>query len=387
MADAGPRRGRVSLLDDAVSSSDAVTSPGSVAAANAVMSANGGTPDGAGAYDFGFAARLSERQVGAVATVHEAFAALAAESLANQTRTRVEIVPLSVAQVSSEEFRTALTSAVVLAGVALDPLAGVAVLALDHRFAFSLIDRLLGGQGVPSVPSREPSEIEASVLENRIASLLPDLQSAWQPLVPIRPRVEYCLRHDRTAAASIPPGMLVQVAFATRIGGVEGELQLAVPCLALQSIGGRARHHPFGSEPRNTADRHATVRQALQGVPVSVSAEIGSALLPLPRVLGLKKGDLIRLDDRGPGDELYLKVAGKPKFRCLPGVVGKRFAVQVVKPLELAASLRDAESHGKRYAGIARRSASSHQLAGSLRDAEGHARSALSDRSTAEAAP
>ena len=347
MADAGPRRGRVSLLDDAVSSSNAATSPGAVAAARAVMSANGGTPDGAvpgaGAYDFGFAARLSERQVGAVASVHEAFATLAAESLANQTRTRVEIVPHSVVQVSGEEFRTALTSAVVLAGVALDPLAGVAVLALDHRFAFSLIDRLLGGQGMPSVPFRELSEIEASVLENRISSLLPDLQSAWQPLVPIRPRLEYCLRRERRAAASIPPGMLVRVAFATRIGGVEGEIQLAVPCLTLKSIGGGgARHHPFASEPRKTAGRHATVRQALQGVPVTISAEIGSALLPLPRVLGLKKGDLVRLDDRGPGDELYLKVAGKPKFRCLPGVVGKRFAVQVVKPLELAGALRDA---------------------------------------------
>ena len=303
---------------------------------------------GAGAYDFGFAARLSERQVGALAAVHEAFAALAADSLANQTRTRVEIVPHSVAQVSGEEFRSALARAVVLAGVALDPLAGVAVLALDHRFAYSLIDRLLGGQGVPSVPSRELSEIEASVLENRISSLLPDLQSAWQPLVPIRPRLEYCQRRERTAAASIPPGMLVRVAFAARIGGVEGEIQLAVPCLALKSIGDRAaRHLPFASEPRKTASRHATVRQALQGVSVSISAEIGSALLPLPRVLGLKKGDLIRLCDRGPGDELYLKVAGKPKFRCLPGVVGKRFAVQVVKPLEPAGSLRDSEDHEK----------------------------------------
>ena len=340
MADAGPRRGRVSLLDRAASRRNAVT------AAGAVISENGRTPDsaapdsavpGTGAYDFGFAARLAERQVGAVATAHEAFAALAAESLANQTRTRVEIVPHSVAQVSGEEFRAALAHAVVLAGVALDPLAGVALLALDHRFAYSLIDRLLGGQGVPGVPSRELSEIEASVLENRISSLLPDLQSAWQPLVPIRPRLEYCQRRDRSTAAPIPAGMLVRAAFTTRIGGVEGQIQLAVPCITLKSIGTRgARHHPFRGEPRKTAGRHATVRQALQGVPVCISAEIGSASLPLPRVLGLKKGDLIRLDDRGPGDELYLKVAGKPKFRCLPGVVGNRLAVQVVKPLESA---------------------------------------------------
>jgi len=343
VADAGPRRGHVSLLDGAASSSSAVTSADAGTSADAVSPVSDGTQEsgaapGAGAHDFGFAGRLSERQVGALATVHEAFAALAAESLANQTRTPVEIVPHSVAQISGEEFRTALARAVVLAGVALDPLAGVAVLALDQRFAYSLIDRLLGGQGVPGVPSRELSEIEASVLENRISSLLPDLQSAWQPLVAIRPRLEYCRRRERTSAAPIPAGMLVRVAFATRIGGVEGEIQLAVPCLTLKAIGAcGAPHHPFGGGWRRTAGRHATVRQALHGVPVSISAEIGTALLPLPRVLGLKKGDLIRLDDRGPGDELYLKVAGKPKYRCLPGVVGKHFAVQVVKPLESTA--------------------------------------------------
>ena len=354
MADASPRHGHVSLLHGAGPSSSAVTAAGAVASDNTAPAADSGTAAsavtaerdiapgrtaaGAGVHDFGFAGRLSERQVGALTTVHEAFAARAAESLANQTRTRVEIVPHSVAQISAEEFRTALARAVVLAGVALDPLAGVAMLALDHRCAYSLIDRLLGGQGVPSVPSRELREIEASVLENRISTLLPDLQSAWQPLVPIRPRLQYCQRRDRTAAASIPAGTLVRVAFATRIGGVEGEIQLAVPCLTLKSIGYRgARHHPFGSEPREMAGHPATVRQALQGVPVSISAEIGSALLPLPRVLGLKKGDLIRLDDRGPGDELFLNVGGKPKFRCLPGVVGMRFAVQVVRPLESTA--------------------------------------------------
>jgi len=294
--------------------------------------------DRAGAYDFGFAGRLAERQVAALANAHQAFAAMAAESLANQTRAHVEIIPRPVAQIGADEFRAELGRAVVLAGVALDPLAGIAVLAVDRRFAFSLIDRLLGGQGVPSVPSRELSEIEASVLENRIGSLLPYLQSAWQPLARIRPRLEYWQRCDRTAVASISAGMLARVTFAARIDGVAGELQLAVPCITLQSVGDRSSRYPeLGRQSRRAAGSRGTVRQALQGVPVSISAEIGSALLPLPRVLALRKGDLIRLDDRGPGDELYLKVAGKPKFRCLPGVVGKRFAVQVVKSLDSAA--------------------------------------------------
>ena len=288
-----------------------------------------------GGYDFGFAGRLSREQVAAVAAVHETFARLAAESLANHTRAEVELHPHSVAQITADQFRAWLPRAVALAGVALDPLAGVALLAVDQRLAFALLDRLLGGRGAPSVPARELSEIEHSVLRNRIAGLLPHLQSAWQPVARLRPRLAYCGGRGDAAAAA-PAEMLVRVAFSASIGRAAGEMQVAIPCLTLKSIRprGGARPRPAAPQP---VGRRAALHAALQGVRVPISAEIGSARLPLPRILALRKGDLIRLDDRRPGDELLLKVGGHPVFRCRPGVVGKRRAVQVAQPLAGAA--------------------------------------------------
>lgn len=294
-----------------------------------------------GGYDFGFAGRLSREQVAAVAAVHETFARLAAESLANHTRAEVEIHPHSVAQITADQFRAWLPRAVALAGVALDPLAGVALLAVDQRLAFALLDRLLGGRGAPSVPARELSEIEHSVLRNRIAGLLPHLQSAWQPVARLRPRLAYCGGRGDAAAAA-PAEMLVRVAFSASIGRAAGEMQVAIPCLTLKSIRPRGVPRPRGGpRPRPAAPqpvgRRAALHAALQGVRVPISAEIGSARLPLPRILALRRGDLIRLDDRRPGDELLLKVGGHPVFRCRPGVVGKRRAVQVAQPLAGAA--------------------------------------------------
>ena len=328
MGDAGSGRGQVAPPA-------AAASGGGAAAPNRAVA---GTDDRSGVRiggcDFGFAGRLSREQMAAVSAVHHAFARLAAESLANHTRAQVELHPHSVAQITADEFRSWLPRAAALAGVALDPLAGMALLAVDQRFAFAVLDRLLGGRGAPSVPARALSEIEHSVLQNRIAGLLPHLQAAWQPVVALRPRLAYC--GGRGPAAAAPAGMLVRVAFSAAIGGAAGEMQVAIPCLTLKSIRPRG-----GSRPRRAAARlvgcRAALRAALQGVKVPISAEIGSARLPLPRILALRTGDLIRLDERRPGDELFLKVGGQPLFRCRPGVVGKRRAVQVGQPLAGAA--------------------------------------------------
>lgn len=330
MEDPGLRRGNVAAQR-------AVALGRGVASRSAAAVGIDGTARGRiGSYDFRLAGRLSETQFATVTAVHEAFARLAAESLAAQTRAPVQILLRSVEQTTCQEFRDALSHAVVLAGVALEPLAGVVLLTVDQRVAFSLIDRLLGGQGVPSVPARELSEIEQSVVENGIAGLLPHLQSAWEPVIRIQPRLEYCQRGDHAAALPSPAAMLVRVTFATNIGGVEGAMELAIPCLALQSIGDRrvARHPLPPQRSRYRAGHRSTLQDTLEDVRVAITAEVGSVQLPLPRILALQKGDLIRLDNGGPSCELYLKVAGKPKFRCLPGVVGKRLAVQVVKQLD-----------------------------------------------------
>ena len=274
--------------------------------------------------------------------MHEAFARLAAESLAAQTRAPIQIRLTSVQPQTYDEFRASSAAPAALAGVVLEPLAGVTLLILDRHAAFSLIDRLLGGHGVPGVPARDLSEIEQSVLENCITGVIAALRPAWQPVMSVRPRLEYLERGSHSAALISPAAMLVRVAFATRIGGVEGSLELGIPFPTLRPVWSRfAAGRSLAKSGAPATERPATaLRDALGDVPVTVTAELGSATVPLPSVLALEAGDLIRLGDCGrPPHELDLRVGGKLKFRCRPGVVGNRLAVQVVKPAGGAAEV------------------------------------------------
>ena len=302
------------------------------------------TPDRFGGHDLGLGGRLAGAQVARVAAVHETFARLAAESLAGQTRARIEIRTHSVAQLPGEEFRRRLPHPALLAGVALDPLPGVALLALDRRAAFALLDLLLGGRGVPSVPARAPSDLEHSLLRNWVAGLLPQLRAAWQPLVRLRPRLAYCRRSEPAPA---PDGMVVRVAFGAAVGGVEGELQWALPCRALKSIRARgpaAAPPPPRKAPAETGNRAAR-HAALQAARVSGSAEIGSALLPVDlrmtvelgsttrtirEVLAMHEGSVIELDQLA-GEPVAILVNRQPIARGEVVVIDDNFGVRVTE--------------------------------------------------------
>lgn len=305
------------------------------------------TPVRFGGHDLGLGGRLAAAQVASVAAVHETFARLAAESLAGRTCARIAIRTHSVTQLRGDEFHRQLPRAALLAGVALDPLPGVASLALDQRAAFALLDLLLGGRGVPSVPARAPSDLEHSLLRNWVAGLLPQLRSAWQPLARIRPRLAYCGPREQASAVPAPTGMVVRVAFSAAVGGVEGELQLALPCRALKSIRARApaaappQPQEASAETGCQAARHA----ALQAARVSGSAEIGSALLPVDlrmtvelgsttrtirEVLAMHEGSVIELDQLA-GEPVAILVNRQPIARGEVVVIDDNFGVRVTE--------------------------------------------------------
>jgi len=51
-------------------------------------------------------------------------------------------------------------------------------------------------------------------------------------------------------------------------------------------------------------------------------------------VLGLQKGDIIKLTTTKVDDEMELKIGNKKKYYVRPGVVGNHMAVQVTRSLE-----------------------------------------------------
>jgi flagellar motor switch protein FliM len=287
-------------------------------------------------YDFKRPDKFSKDQIRTVSIMHETFARLTTTALSAQLRTLIHVHVASVDQLTYEEFIRSIPNPTTLANVDMDPLKGAALLEIDPAITFSIIDRLFGGQGEPAKLTRDLSEIEQSVMENIIVRVLGNLREAWGNVIDLRPRLANIETNPQFAQIVPPSEMVVLVTLETRVGEVEGMMNLCIPYLTIEPIISKLSAQYWYSTVRKagTTENFNILRDTISNIRITLSADIGSMTVRLRDILALKPGDVVRLDNVRPRDTLEFRVGGKTKFLCRPGVVGNKVAVQIVKKLE-----------------------------------------------------
>jgi len=287
-------------------------------------------------YDFKRPDKFSKDQIRTVSIMHETFARLTTTSLSAQLRSLVHVHVASVDQLTYEEFIRSIPNPTTLAVVDMDPLKGSAILEVDPAITFSIIDRLFGGQGEGAKFSRELTDIEQSVMEGIIVRVLGNLRESWSTVIDLRPRLGGIETNPQFAGIVPPSEMVVLVTLETKVGEVEGMMNLCIPYLTIEPIISKlSAQYWYSSVRRGTTTENLNIlRSRLATVAVTLTAEIGNMDIAVRDVLALRPGDIIRLDSVRVADPMPLKVGDRKKFLCRPGVLGNKLAVQIVKKLE-----------------------------------------------------
>ena len=287
-------------------------------------------------YDFKRPDKFSKDQIRTVSIMHETFARLTTTSLSAQLRSLVHVHVASVDQLTYEEFIRSIPNPTTLAVVDMDPLKGSAILEIDPAITFSIIDRLFGGQGEGAKFSRELTDIEQSVMEGIIVRVLGNLRESWSTVIDLRPRLGGIETNPQFAGIVPPSEMVVLVTLETKVGEVEGMMNLCIPYLTIEPIISKlSAQYWYSSVRRGTTTENLNIlRSRLATVAVTLTAEIGNMDITVRDVLALRPGDIIRLDSVRVADPMPLKVGDRKKFLCRPGVLGNKLAVQIVKKLE-----------------------------------------------------
>ncbi|MBA7634696.1 Flagellar motor switch protein FliM [subsurface metagenome] len=287
-------------------------------------------------YDFKRPDKFSKDQIRTVSIMHETFARLTTTSLSAQLRSLVHVHVASVDQLTYEEFIRSIPNPTTMAVIDMDPLKGSAILEIDPAITFSIIDRLFGGQGEGAKFSRDLTDIEQSVMEGIIVRVLGNLRESWSTVIDLRPRLGGIETNPQFAQIVPPSEMVVLVTLETKVGDVEGMMNLCIPYLTIEPIISKlSAQYWYSSVRRGTTTENLNIlRERLANVAVALVAEIGSMGLTVRDVLALRAGDIIRLDNTRVKDPMVLKIGSRQKFLCRPGVSGNKISVQVIKKLE-----------------------------------------------------
>ena len=282
-------------------------------------------------YDFKRPDKFSKDQIRTLYMLHENFARLLNTYLSTNLRTLVNISVASVEQLAYEEFIRSLSNPSVIGIFNMSPLKGNVIFEINPNIAFSIIDRLFGGEGTVINKIRTLTDIEETIIRKVITKSLDNLQEAWRHVVNTEPRLEVIETNPQFTQIVPPNDMVVIVTLQTQIGQVEGLINICIPYLVLEPIMSKftTTFWVASSIAKQAHPEQVDIlEKKIKKTYVPLAVELGTINLSVRELLSLNINDVLKLDTT-VGSELKVIVGRKAKFLCHPGTANKKVAVQI----------------------------------------------------------
>jgi flagellar motor switch protein FliM len=226
----------------------------------------------------------------------------------------------------------------------MSPLAGSGVLVLEPALLFTVVESFFGGGRASPPPSnRDLTPTERRMLGNLLDLLLPELQAAWTPVLPLSPGVAKSDVDPLLVSLVDPAEMVLVQSFEVALLGGGGDFHLALPMSALQGVWPALRAGAPAVVPDDGAWR-STLRSRVFNASLPLKGVVARRQSSLRRVLALQVGDLLTFER---GDGARLEAAGKALFTGEFGVFNGNNAVSVTGAVRPAPGGRTRGNQGE----------------------------------------
>ncbi len=281
-------------------------------------------------YDFARPSKFSKEHLRTLEIIFEHYGRLLSTNLPVYLRKSVQIEVMNSEAVTYSEFSNALSNPVLLGVVDMEPLGGNVIIEMASKLGYAIVDRMLGGGGVPLEKSRDFSEIELLIIERILIVCVELLSEPWQNVVEISPRLERIETNSQFAQIISPNEMIAIVTINIRIGDVEGLMNICLPFLTLEPVMDKLNTKFWYSSIKKSDEVEYTeaIRGLISRAPVPVKAYLGKSKVSIHDFTNLQIGDIIRLDSK-VDKELDIYVGNIRKFTALPGAAGNQYAVRI----------------------------------------------------------
>lgn len=281
-------------------------------------------------YDFKRPAKFSKEHLRTLEIIYEHYGRLLSTNLPVYLRKNVQISVASSETVTYSEFTNALSNPVILGIVDFKPLTGNIIIELSPNLGFAMIDRMLGGQGVPLEKNRDFSEIEMTILQKLMIVYMQLMREPWKNVIEINPMMERIETNAQFAQIIAPSDMIAIVSLNVKMGDAEGLMNICLPYFTLEDVMDKLNTKYWFStmQKDDTVDYEEHIESLIKRIDVPIKAVLGRSQVSVNDFLGLQVGDIIRLDAR-VDSEMEVYVGNIKKFTALPGSSRDQYAVRV----------------------------------------------------------
>ncbi len=281
-------------------------------------------------YDFSRPTKFSKEHLRTLEIIFEHYGRLISTNLPVYLRKNVQVAVASSETVTFNEFTNALSNPVILGIINFAPLNGTIIMDLATNLGYAMLDRMLGGAGVPLEKNREFSEIEMTIIEKILVMFTQLLREPWKNVIDIAPVLQRLETNPQFAQVIAPNDMIAIVTLNMKIGEVEGFMNVCLPFLTLEDVMDKLNTKYWFSTMQEHHDENyeAYIESLIRRADIPVRAVLGKSMISVSDFMNLQVGDCIRLGSR-VDDDMNIYVGNIKKFTALPGAEKDSYAVRI----------------------------------------------------------
>lgn len=283
-------------------------------------------------YDFARPSKFSKEHLRTLVFIFEHYARLLSTNLPVYLRRNVQVEVMHAEAATYQEFSNSLSNPVLLGVVNFTPLEGNIIIEMASGLGYTIVDRMLGGSGVPLEKAREFTEIELTIIERIMVVCTNLLVEPWQNVQVLEPMLERIETNSQFAQFVSPNEMTSIVTMNIRIGDVEGLFNICIPYAVVEPVIEKinTKYWYSTAEVRDEDVYREIIESSLNRAQIPVRAIMGKSAISVNDFMHLQVGDIIKVDTKIE-DELDVYVGNIKKFSALPGAYDDAYAVKIKK--------------------------------------------------------
>jgi len=209
------------------------------------------------------------------------------------------------------------------------PLKHGALIILDPKLSFSLIEIMLGASNDlnPLQMDRKLTTIELIILKPLFTDSCNDMSKAFSRLINMNTTLIKLENNPRLLSIVEPEAEVIVTTLHVKVGELSGEMRLVFPFVTLEPLRGLLKELLIVSKINKSSWRKVIEEEALE-MSAILTAQSGTIELTVSELLNLQEGDILDFN-YDPGKPLTILIEDQPTFYAVPGTHNGKKAISL----------------------------------------------------------
>ena len=288
-------------------------------------------------YDFKMPKKFTKEQLKVIDGIFENYSRVLSSYLTGLMRLYCKVEVLQIEEQRYYEFNNALPDYVMMSMVNMgihdeDVLETMAIMQLSNPITFTMMDRLMGGNGAYTEVNRDFTEIEVGLMTNVMSRMGMLLKEPWGQYIDLDPVLVSVETNSRLMQSVPPDEVVILIMLEIKIRDITNTMSIVIPAMNLESImskfGDRWARTSKKYDANRENERRQTILDSIKDTNLRINAVLCETKVDLYDILTLQVDDVIPLNM--PIDKnIAVMIGSKLWFDGKLGVMNNKKAIKI----------------------------------------------------------